>query len=520
MRLRLTMPARIYLSGLVFLLGVAALAVLFFFSGSRAPANTAISSVSLAESSGIATTKDVSRTALTVASAALSPTPAHISDTEAVAQWREQSGMNVIDEAAYIYTQSAGMSDSIRSEYASYSVEPLLQHQLDGLSPEFRRIAFFGFHLVLPIAQFINRDCPEKSGYLITRVAFTTSRSRLIHGWRATTGLRGGCIALPGYRPYVSQGPETSCKACPQRPAKMLSSVAIFLCRCDAIERHDEDLSSLNSFVGSKDHDRRKIEFDAFRPNNKEGADVSYLDERRGITMRALYSVIGTILFCNAAAAFGYSDEENESIWRWRLLAAELADAKSSEICSWKPETPRTFVDDLSLDEPVGNLALRKLVAKLIRHDQNARAVYDAFAGDAAAAKNAGEMLKDVDKNSLTLLKNHFDKQEFPGINDIGTGGIHALLLLVAHADSDLEFQKNVLEKMNVQVAKGNLPEMFPLVLKTIRPQIIGATVNSNSTSTTSGRERDAHETPRECYEMSYPKFFGEYMRDALTHKR
>lgn len=128
MRPRLAMPARIYLSGLVFLLGVAALAVLFFFSGSRTPANTAISSsVSLAESSGIAPTKDVSRTTLSLASAALSPTPAHISDAEAVAQWREQSGMNVLDEAAYIYTQSAGMSDSIRSEYASYSVAQLMR---------------------------------------------------------------------------------------------------------------------------------------------------------------------------------------------------------------------------------------------------------------------------------------------------------------------------------------------------------------------------------------------------------
>ncbi len=40
--------------------------------------------------------------------------------------------MNLLEEAAYIYTRSAGMSDSIRSEYAAYSVEQLMRMADDG----------------------------------------------------------------------------------------------------------------------------------------------------------------------------------------------------------------------------------------------------------------------------------------------------------------------------------------------------------------------------------------------------
>ncbi len=229
--------------------------------------------------------------------------------------------------------------------------------------------------------------------------------------------------------------------------------------------------------------------------------------------MRAVHSAIIALTFCNTVAASGYSDTAHEAIWQIRLAAQRHAESRSGELCAWKPESPTSFADDLIADEQAGNLALLRIVIKLIRHDQNARAVHDAFKGDAAAAKTAGDRLKAVDKANLVVLRAYFDGNDFPGLDDIGEGGAHALLLLVAHADADPEFQKSIFLKMNEQVEKGNLPAMFPLILKTIRPQILGTKADPKNTPATSEVPRVAEETPRQCYERHRSKIFGEYLR-------
>ncbi|HWU77676.1 MAG TPA: hypothetical protein VN043_14320, partial [Rhodanobacter sp.] len=119
--------------------------------------------------------------------------------------------------------------------------------------------------------------------------------------------------------------------------------------------------------------------------------------------------------------------------------------------------------------------------------------------------------VRDVDSDNLPRLKDIISRYGFPTLEEVGGGGVNAMLLLVAHADQDIEFQKSVALKMDDEVAKGELPSVYPAVLKAIRPTLIGESRNSSNGS--SDRGDITYSSPRQCYNHEYNGFIDSYIR-------
>ncbi|HGM5882699.1 MAG: hypothetical protein KH046_17180 [Stenotrophomonas maltophilia] len=219
-----------------------------------------------------------------------------------------------------------------------------------------------------------------------------------------------------------------------------------------------------------------------------------------------------TLLFCGSAVARGDTDNENEEIWRIRQMAAQLADLQSSETCKWRPESETTFADDIEAGEQILAPDLFATISTMIRQDQNALAIFNSFY-DSAQADKAATRLRKVNARNLSIMKQYFATNEFPGTSEIGENGINALLLLIAHADADIEFQERMLEMINAKVSKGKLPEYIPSILKSIRPQLSKSSAAPDRSALVP-LDREISETPRQCYYSTRSKLILEHLRD------
>lgn len=231
--------------------------------------------------------------------------------------------------------------------------------------------------------------------------------------------------------------------------------------------------------------------------------------------MRISRLALASALFWSSVGACGFSDAEHDAIWKARLLAAQFADAQAASVCEWKPDSPLTYVDDIGPEDGILEPALFFMVSRMIRRDQNALAIQNAFhgGGERGGAKRG---LVDVNSENLAVMKEYFRSNDFPGVEDIGESGVNALLLLVAHADTDPEFQKDILDKMNAGVDSGKLPEYLPSILKSIRPQLgrpNGALMKSDASSLS----KAGPETPRQCYYSKRSALILEYLRDNYS---
>ncbi|MGE8218482.1 MAG: hypothetical protein ACN6OU_01865 [Stenotrophomonas acidaminiphila] len=228
--------------------------------------------------------------------------------------------------------------------------------------------------------------------------------------------------------------------------------------------------------------------------------------------MHVAKMAFSALIFCGGALACGYSEKEAEAIWRARQIAAQFADLNAAEICKWMPESEITFADDIEAGEHILAPDLFAMVSRMIRQDQNALAIYNSFY-DSAQAGRAAAKLREVNATNLFIMKHYFATNEFPGIDEIGDNGVNALLLLIAHADADREFQGEMLEMINAKVSRGGLPQYIPSVLKSIRPQLS----KSDSASDRSGlgpSARETSETPRQCYYSARSRLILEHLRD------
>lgn len=220
-----------------------------------------------------------------------------------------------------------------------------------------------------------------------------------------------------------------------------------------------------------------------------------------------------TLLFCGNAVAHGDTDNENEDIWRARQMAAQLADQQSSEICKWRPESETKFADDIEAGEQILAPDLFTTISVMIRQDQNALAIFNSF-HDSTQADKAAIGLRKVNARNLSIMKQYFATNEFPGTSDIGENGINALLLLIAHADADMEFQERMLEMINAKVSKGGLPEYIPSILKSIRPQLSKSSAATDR-SALAQLGGEISETPRQCYYSTRSKLIIVHLRDV-----
>jgi hypothetical protein len=98
------------------------------------------------------------------------------------------------------------------------------------------------------------------------------------------------------------------------------------------------------------------------------------------------------------------------------------------------------------------------------------------------------ESFKDsVFRTHQKRLDEIFKKYGFPGYDLVGKEGSGHFWLMVQHSDQDAEFQQRVLEKMKIEVDKGNAESSnYGLLvdrvnLNTGRPQIYGTQVTYNT---------------------------------------
>lgn len=222
-----------------------------------------------------------------------------------------------------------------------------------------------------------------------------------------------------------------------------------------------------------------------------------------------------TLMCWGSAYASGYSEEQHESIWQARLKAAQHADVKAEEVCGWRPEEPVTFADDIRHEEGILNTDLFLAIARMVREDQNALAVHNALHGS-VGSEGAAEALKQINASNLASMKRYLRDNDFPSLAEIGNSGVNALLLLVAHADADIDFQNDVLEMMRKEVGRGNLPQYIPSILESIRPRV-GAQQESSDQPSPSSHPVRSTESPRQCFFSTRSKLIESYLRQNYT---
>ena len=224
------------------------------------------------------------------------------------------------------------------------------------------------------------------------------------------------------------------------------------------------------------------------------------------ISLRHVF--ISAILFAcaspSAALAHGYSEYENHRIWELRVAAAEYASTHSKEKCGWAPSAEITYSDQFVAEPSATNNEMLFDIMSMLRLDQNARAISNALGDDDTASSVKAQ---DVDSENLRRIKKLFSERGFPNETQVGESGVGAMLLLVAHADKDLEFQRSVLMDMEAQVNKGELSAIYPVTLKAIRPKLVQAEssqVTGRDSSTHESRavdaSRDDYSNPSQCF--------------------
>ncbi len=231
-------------------------------------------------------------------------------------------------------------------------------------------------------------------------------------------------------------------------------------------------------------------------------------------------SIVLLIVLSSASATWADNGLAHEdSVWNLRVAASDHAAALAETACAWAPASKRTFADARNVDQPLADRALYERIMDMLRRDQNARAIRDAFQHDTGAMRAwSNDQLGTVDGGNLLLLKQIMSEHGFPTSEAVGLDGVNAMLMLVAHADSDPGFQKRVLVEMDAKVASGVIPAHLAMMLRTIRPRLDddrgpAATVEGEASQK---RER----SPRDCYNRVYAEQIDEYIRKQYAVPR
>jgi hypothetical protein len=94
------------------------------------------------------------------------------------------------------------------------------------------------------------------------------------------------------------------------------------------------------------------------------------------------------------------------------------------------------------------------------------------------------QMLLDADTLRLKRLRQIIDERGFPTLDSVGSVGIGAFFILVQHADTDAEFQSQVLTKLQLKDS-GIRPDDLAMLIDRVRiahgqPQLYGTQYKSN----------------------------------------
>lgn len=90
------------------------------------------------------------------------------------------------------------------------------------------------------------------------------------------------------------------------------------------------------------------------------------------------------------------------------------------------------------------------------------------------------QKMESLDARHLNAIRDVAPKGELPRVTEIGSDGMHAVLILVQHANTDHKFQRDVLKLLRSRVASGDVEgQAFALLTDRIltqdnRPQVFG----------------------------------------------
>lgn len=225
--------------------------------------------------------------------------------------------------------------------------------------------------------------------------------------------------------------------------------------------------------------------------------------------MRRLFA---TFLLVSPLSSFavetaGYSPDQNQLIWATRLKAKDVAYEAASRKCSWANAPKPDFMDEVQKADAHKNPALFLDLMTWLRYDQNARAVYEAFKDSSSHDKARVVDVENLARIRPIILGN------FPSLQSVGYEGSNAALVLSIHADSDPAFQKEAFSKVEDAARRGDIPDNFPVIFKTVRSKVVGdAALKARDPQTPKTRP----EAREDCFHREYYEHFNEYVRAHL----
>ena len=125
------------------------------------------------------------------------------------------------------------------------------------------------------------------------------------------------------------------------------------------------------------------------------------------------------------------------------IVDADLATVRAH--AKWPAMTDRAKQNLLAFEATLVDPALRRELLALAAKDQKARAETDV------------DVMKQLDHETTTRMKEVVAKYGWPSKRVVGSDGANAAWLLVQHADAELAFQKECLVKMEPLVKTGEV---------------------------------------------------------------
>lgn len=209
----------------------------------------------------------------------------------------------------------------------------------------------------------------------------------------------------------------------------------------------NSDISRANLYHLQKDH-AKAIEYYEMAFKSK-APDASSAYKAAGV-----YSLAN-----NAERSAHYLKLALENGWvetSWLLSDPYFDYLKRVDPAGWNRITTLAAEKEKVYEKKLSNPELRRRINVMVLSDQQLR--YKKIqAKDAKEIQDINEAISIADQKNLTEAKKIIEDYGWPGISVIGRDGQNNLWLIVQHADHDIRFQREVLEKMKLLVKNGQV---------------------------------------------------------------
>jgi hypothetical protein len=234
------------------------------------------------------------------------------------------------------------------------------------------------------------------------------------------------------------------------------------------------------------------------------------------MTKRREYLYLSALLIVGCTRNVdGYGGSVREKIWHARETSNESSQKEASEKCHYSPASTSYLIDDdRDVDfSAVANPEYLRSLRKMLRDDQNARDLYNVY-GDSDTS-----LVRAIDKRNIDEFKALISEKGFPTSPMVGPAGMGAMMLLIAHADRDRDFQLKSFEVIEERSASGAIPGYVALTLKSIRPNVFGSPYQLQHRDSKTVMAKDDGKSAIECYRKEQRLIYMKKIRNKLPAK-